>query len=364
MRLIIHNEPEQGSAQGLDDTIFAARGLLAADFPEANLPQVRELAERLKASTPPFFLGQLSARQMADLVGDLFRFIVERDGDVAVRFLPLEGNRSLLLTNTPDAPYLVHSVQTCLVRRQIPFQVVCHPILAVRRKGGRIDAIGGPDGDGKTESLIVIRLEAQPKNGFEPLEAALREVLGDVLTVHRDHKALAGKLRELARSVGDRREKDFLQWLQNGQFIPFSYQVLDIAPDGEAGALTVRPVAGTARGLPADLQAGAGPGSCPLADLPAAQQERLLREQPVVVEVIDRPSPILRDDKLYYIGHRERDGEAWREHAFLGLFSKQSTEELTSSIPALRRRIENAMERLAIPRDCHDWRKTVEILNT
>ena len=109
-----------------------------------------------------------------------------------------------------------------------------------------------------------------------------------------------------------------------------------------------------------DLLAG-----CTLDLLEPAWRERLLRQDEVVVEATGRPSPILRSESLVYLGFREPVSDAlWREHLFLGLFSEQSVDELTSNVPPLRDRIEAALAALAIPKGCHDYRKTVEIFNT
>ncbi|MBE0598864.1 MAG: NAD-glutamate dehydrogenase [Desulfuromonadales bacterium] len=96
-----------------------------------------------------------------------------------------------------------------------------------------------------------------------------------------------------------------------------------------------------------------------------AFQDRIRRPSPLVVESIDRPSPVHRADMLVYLGFREELApDRWHEHAFLGLFTQQSTDEPLFNVPSLRRRIEEALAELCIPRDCHDYRKTVEIFNT
>ena len=102
-----------------------------------------------------------------------------------------------------------------------------------------------------------------------------------------------------------------------------------------------------------------------LDDFPEPFRRRILREEAVVVEELERRSPVHRAERLVYFGIREPEEEgSWQEHIFLGLFSHRSLDELNFNIPALRRKIEGALDASDIPHGCHDYRKTVEIFNT
>ena len=92
----------------------------------------------------------LEPRQLADWLGILLEFLESRQADVAVQVHPSrEPGRTLLLTNTPDAPFLLDTVQSLLAADGVRFQVVSHPILAVARRRGVVVGLGGPDQEGE-----------------------------------------------------------------------------------------------------------------------------------------------------------------------------------------------------------------------
>ena len=181
MRLIFEDSSPQTNTADLAASIVAARELAAEQFADDQRLLVLALADRLQASTPPFFLRQLSPRDLADRLLELFRFLSRQEVGDPVRLLPLDGAHMVLLTNTPDAPYLVHTLQLALVRLGVDFQVVCHPILAVRREHGRLAGIGGMDEAGDRESLVVILLHGLAEEQRPAVLAATAAGLDAVL---------------------------------------------------------------------------------------------------------------------------------------------------------------------------------------
>ncbi len=351
MRLIFEDSSPQTNTADLAASIVAARELAAEQSADDQRPLVLALADRLQASTPPFFLRQLSPRDLADRLLELFRFLSRQEVGDPVRLLPLDGAHMVLLTNTPDAPYLVHTLQLALVRLSVDFQVVCHPILAVRREHGRLAGIGGIDEAGDRESLVVILLHGLAEEQRPAVLAAIAAGLDAVLRVQRGSQGLTEVLTGLEEAATLPAEQNFLHWLREGNFLPFSYQRLRLGLDAAGGLAGLEEIPGSACGLPAP----------PLGD---ADRQRLVRGHRIVVEPTAMPSPVLRDENLVYVGIREQlDGQEI-EHAFLGLFSEESRNDPSFAVPALRQRIEGALERLDIPRGCHDWRKTIDILNT
>jgi len=350
MRVIFENSTEPGNAGDLPARISAARQLAGEEVAPGERPLLLGLAELLQASTPPFFLLPLAPPEIARFLLEIFRFLEHPAGEPAVAFHPLPGDRSLLLTNTVDAPYLVHTVQAGLVRQGISFQVVCHPLLAIDRSSGRIAGIGPLDAAGERESLIVVLLQGFEERQVESVRAVTQAGLEAALVAQAARPAIGSVLAQLGDSCTVESERDFIHWLREGSFIPFAYRRFRADCAGEP-VDTLPEVAGSALGL---------------ANLPPDPdaRQRLQRHHRLVVETTALPSPILANENLVYVGiAEERDGQRF-EHAFWGLFSEQSTNAPNDTIPALRQRIEAALARLGIPRDCHDWRKTMEIVNT
>ncbi len=325
-------------------------------------PRLLDLAKILRDHTPLNALEAPAAPEIADWIERFLEFIETRQDSIAVRIAPVGDAGNFLLTNTPDAPYLLDSLQNLLARRHIRYRVLAHPILSVRRKQGAVVRLGGVGSDGARESFIILEIQKiSPEEGAS-LEQAVRRVLHAAMQVHRDRDALRQRLRALEESEELFPFRDFLQWLQKGNFLLFSYRALRLRVQGEKGR--IQEIEGSPLGLPPDPQELTCCRERPLGDFDKVFRERILRERPIVVETIARRSPVHRDESLVYLGIRTRQGGGEEiEHAFLGLFTQKTVDEPAANVPALRRRIEKALDALDIPESAHDYRKTVEIFN-
>ncbi len=352
-----------GSRPGEDVLVEKTAEVLDLLDPERE-PRARTLALILQAHTPLGYLRQPAAAKIAEWIREFLRFIEDRREAAAARLIPLSGRgRALLLTNCPDAPFLLDSLQNFLTRSNLRNQVVSHPLLSIRRRGGEVVALGGVEEDGPRESFVILELEGLAADAGEELIRGVEEVLQAVLQVRRDSRTLGQKLKELEQNADLEPYRDFWQWLQKGNFLPFSYRCLELRLKGQR-QLAIREAAGTALGIPGDPLELVCCEEHSLAEFAPDFQARITRPGRLVVEEIGRLSPVHRAEPLVYLGFRERAGEGEREHAFLGLFSQQSLNEPAFNVPPLRRRIEAALAALCIPRDCHDYRKTVEIFNS
>jgi glutamate dehydrogenase len=336
---------------------------LAATEDAGKLGLFKALSAQFAAHTPYSWFASASPTQLFAWLSAFLDFMETRRGASAVRLLPVgQRGRVFLLTNTPDATYLFDSIQSVLSSSGLPFQVVAHPILKVRRRSGKIVELDSLAGKGPRESLIVIELVKVPEDPAA-FELMVGSALEAVLQVHRHQPVLDRRLKEMERIAPPGSYRGFCHWLRRGNFLPFAYRCLQLARGD--GRITAREVENSRAGL-APFPEEPDFQDTHVADaLETVLRERLLRQNDVVVEAIDRPSPLLRAEPLVYLGFREPVAEGvWREHSFLGLFSEQSIDEPTASIPWLRARVEASLDTLAIPKGCHDYRKTVEILNT
>ncbi len=365
MKIFVESQGDSAAHEELKQKIQAALELLESEAAPENRENIVRFARILQANTPSSYLESPAARQLADWVGGFYRFIAERKTETAVEILPFgDKGHSLLLTNSPDANYLVDSLQTYLSRKKLRFFMVAHPILKVRRKKGGIAHLADLEGEGSRESFIVIELEGVAEALFADLVAGIFEFYSETLQAHRDFKEMNHHLKELAALKVFNPYEDFLRWLQSGNFMPFGYRSLLVAKNRQA-SFDVQLEEGATLGLSLDTGEMNCVEPCLIEQFPQAFQDRVLRQGQVVVEEIDRPSPVHRGDRLIYLGLREPLGEGrWKEHVFLGLFPQKIDDELTSNVPALRRRLEKALSALHIPKDSHDYRKTVEIFNT
>ncbi|MDO3379647.1 NAD-glutamate dehydrogenase [Geoalkalibacter halelectricus] len=337
---------------------------LSASAPPEKATLYANLARELEAHTPHSYFLHLPAERVAGWIAGIFDFLDARRQDVALRLVRGgRGGRWFLLTNTPDAPFLVDSLQALLNREHIRFQVIAHPILHIRRQKGQIVELGRRLNVRNThESLIIVELQGLQDGRKRRFEEALNEAFKAVLEVRTDQKKIAARLRHLEKLPSEANNRDFWNWLQNDNFLAFGYRCWEIAqPGGAPQATLVGEPLGIFPGVPS-MQPGE---TQPLARFGSDLHRRILRADQAVAEETETLSPVYRNERLRYLGWREmlQNGN-WREHAFCGLFSQKFAEEPTFSIPPLRRKIEAALHELGIPRGCHDYNKTIEIFNT
>ncbi len=321
------------------------------------------LAAILRTQTPLAYIALCRPARVAAIIGGLLRFLEVRRRPSAVHLLPGAPGRPLLLTNAPDAPFLLDAVQNHLLRRGLRYQVVAHPILSLRRRRGVLVDLEERREKGKRESFIILELEETPTPEIaRELAGEIAAAIEGMLLVARHRSRLRQRLKDLEAAARLQGDQDFWQWLQQDNFLPLSYRCLEIE-QGDSG--TVRELPGSALGLPSEPLSLSCCRPQALADFDAASRARLQRERGVVVEGIDRPSPLHHVEPLVYIGFRRLQGEHQAlEHVFLGHFTRKSTSEPAFNVPPLRRKIEAALETLLIPRGSYDYRKTMEIFNT
>lgn len=359
MKTIVDPQGNRLSQQQIEEKISTALMLLGQRHP-GSADQIHRLAGILQEHTPLSFFIAPTIDRLAAWVERFHRFLSLRNAPVSVAHLPFGSDeRSFLLSNCADVPYLLHTVQLCLSRLGIRFQVVCHPIVSIERSNGKMSSIG-PAGQKNLESFIIIELDRVAADDIPRLIEQVTTHLELVLTVHNDQPRLQDRLEQV-QSL-DESNSDFWSWLQDQVFIPISYKRLELGGDGDDR--WVRESADTGLGVPWEVVQVEEGSSRPLSELPLRFQSRMLRQTVEVVEESDRPSPIYREEPLVYVGCRSREDGVEVEHAFLGLFSPESLEQPTLQVPALKARIEKALGKLFIPLGSHDHRKIVEIFNS
>ncbi len=366
MKLIVTSHERRSAKDDLAEKMSATLALLEKEHPADQAAQMARLADILASNTPVYYLSGASPVQLAEWVSSLYGFLAQRTVDVAVGLLPLSGSGGdLLVTNCADAPYLVHTIQLCLNRRHIHFRIVTHPILRAVRSGKGPVAVSNMGGEGEAESLVAIELEKAPADLLAGLEEEIAGLLRDVLKIDRDREKINARLEALVECEQCSRYADFFNWLREDNVSIFAYRCLRIEPPDADGERMVRPEKSLAFGLVNELFLNYSSRVRKISDFNPRFQELLLRPEQVGIEVLDRNSPVLRNERLVYIGARQElaDG-TWLEHGFIGLPSESGLSDQTLGIPVLRRKVEEALGAIGVPRGSHDYRKIVEILNT
>ncbi len=364
---IILSSGNQGlSPQMIQQKEDAVLALLRKDLDETRYRHISALAKVFRQNMPLSYLVSLPEDQLAAWLKKCLELLESPRHDIAVRLEPFGGQgHVLLMTNVPDAPYLVDTVQSYLTSRHVDFHMIAHPILTLTRREESVVSIEAIDAEGPKESLILIDLEGVDQDRLLRIEQGVSKCLLAALAVQKDRKALNTTLTSLDDLASRGNFSDFWKWLQEGNFIPFAYQCLTLHSDASK-EMKIQLQKGSSLGISFDPEEIDFSKPRTVDECHAPTCARLKRSRPVVVETLSRLSPVRRADPLVYIGVREEteDGRTQREHAFLGLFSAKSADELVFNIPSLRARIEQAFETLHISAGTHDYRKTVEIFNT
>ncbi|WP_432822516.1 NAD-glutamate dehydrogenase domain-containing protein [Trichloromonas sp.] len=349
--MLIEPHASSLSRNDLEHQFAAARKILEQGEVAEKNRRALSLAAILQEHTHPSYLQPLSPKKLAAWVWTLLDFIETRGSGVGVTLLPFMARHALLVTNVPDVPYLVDSLRACLSSQQRRYYMVCHPMFKVVRQKGAVADLGPIEAGAPTESLIIMEVDADAESAAGLIES-VRQAFTAALRIERDRAALQERLESVQSLAEQGGYADFWHWLKDGNFLPFACRRHRVQV-GSGGAVKISEAQDEACGIS-------------IAEQPQEQlRQRLLRERDVVVELTTMVSPVLRAEPLVCVGFRRMIAEGeWEEHEFFGLFTEKMFDEPAIHVPALRYRIEAALDSLGIPRDSHDYRKTVEIFNT
>lgn len=318
----------------------------------------------LRQQIPDTYLAPLSLEQMVENLRLAGQFIFQREADVKVSLQPLGAAGSyFLFANSPDANHIFSSIQEFFHRRSLHFRVVCHPILSVKRNDGQLQAVAEGAADLAQESFVWLELEQIPKRLLPTLQSGVEMIINAALTVSRAREATLNKLKRLATVENLKKFDDLFEWLLDENFVPVASRSYRYQPSDSESAITELPE--EALGLqmfyrqPFDVSVEAVPLQAP------AVLHLHSHGGDVSLEKTDLRCPLHRFERLSYLGFRQElaDGE-FCEHSFWGFYTQKSIDMNSSSIPALRKRIENAQQQLNIPHHSHNYRKTIQIINT
>ncbi len=322
------------------------------------------LAEALLVYSHSHVLLKLSAGDLLEWLQAFFDFLRQRDEEVKVApFKPANSSSSFLLVNTTDVPYLVDSFKNIL--RPLPQRamIISHPILHIERTKGHLVKLGDDTEHGVRESFMLVHFEGVQDLDTSAIEENVRKVFAVALAVGKKRKELQEQLKTLTQIAENREQKDFAEWLLDGNFHCFGYASVETT-GSKGGVEKTRLLDKPIGWLPKSLYT-TGKGAQKSMQLSAEVKDLLARKNPLVVEILEEKSPLYMQDNLVYLGFRECcKSEKRVEHLFVGLFSQKSINELATHVPPLRDKLLTALTRQHVPTESYDYRKIIEIFNT
>ena len=249
---------------------------------------------------------------------------------------------------TDDMPFLVDSVTTAIVRRGYDIHLLFHPLV-----------------DGVSHLHVEINRETDARL-LDALRRDLESVLADVVAVVRDwapmrdlvlaHAAALRRDPPPGADAGDVAEAaTFLEWLTDDHFTFIGACRYEIAagPTGDG----LRRVPGSELGVVARRASGHD-----------TVEPFLRAREPFVLTLTKAAerSTVHRGAWLASVGVKRFDsgGAVVGEDRFLGLYTANVYSQSTDTVPVLRRKVAQVLERAGFAPKSHEGRALVHILET
>ncbi len=354
----------------------------------ASLPDragvIRDFARAYLRRLPPEVLAEQTPDELSREVLGAFRLADGRGGeDVAVRALnPTRAEHgyqapgSVVEANTPDAPFLVDSVEEELRARGLRVRRMVHPVMGIERgPDGRIVRVTHAREARHRES--VMHFEVDPRLADQELEAlagALRQILLDVRLAVRDFPAMrdrVGRMVDVARAgrvlyPAEEVEEAvaFLRWLLEDNFVFLGYREYDIVDTPEGRALVVAP--GSGLGILSKPGWSSYEKPVPLARIEPSLRARIEGGDLLIYSKTNRPSTVHRRERMDYIGVRRvsPEGRIVGEARMVGLFTRKAYTEPASRTPLLARKLKRIVEEEDLIEGSHDHKAVVAIFES
>jgi glutamate dehydrogenase len=331
--------------------------------------------------------GDLAARHVHDLYGAAMSHLtlaIERPaGAPAVRvFSPdfeehgFGSPHTVVDIVTDDMPFLVDSVTTEVIRHGLGLHLTVHPVVPVRRDGGRlVDILDRHDPASGTSAESFVHLEVDRQTDPAVLDALGRDVLrvlGDVRAAVEDWSPMRDQALAVADTLGaapstldeeDRNEAAaLLRWLADDHFTFLGYREYELGTEG--GEDTLCAVPGTGLGLLRDSRSR--PVSRSFAKLPPEVRQKAREPGLLNLTKANSRSTVHKPNYLDYIGVKRLspEGDAVGEQRFLGLMASAAYRQSPRDIPVLRRKVQAVLDRAGYPTDSFDGRMLLNILES
>ena len=323
---------------------------------------------------------QLSVRDLsatAAMLIDGFEFIDgRRDEMLALRVFDATREQhgwqapgTVVEVNVEDGPFLLTTVTEELNRLGLEVAEVLHPVFGVLRddEGHVLGLLPARQADARESFLHVLLVRHLDEDGKRQVTERLRAVLDDARAATRDFPRMREQLDEIAfqtrAAAGARYRGDevdeavtLLSWLLDDHFVFLGYREYDLIDTDEGKAVQVR--SGSGLGILSDDERSSWAQPVALSTLSPGFRRRVEGGDLLIVSRTNRTSTVHRQVRMVYIGIKKvgGDGEIHGEYRFIGLFAQKAFAEPASSIPVLRRKLRQILEREDIVDHSYDER--------
>jgi glutamate dehydrogenase len=371
--------PEQRKSDLVDRIIAEARGRVGAD--EAD--SVETFLRRYFALVASDDIIYTSLETLLGGALSLWEFGKQRTpGAAKVRIFNPNPDSGWNIAHTvieivnDDMPFLVDSVSAEINQRELTIHLLLHPVVHVRRDaaGRRVEMTSTQDAskDGVVESMMHIEIDQETSDAeLGTLKSAIEGVLDAVRVAVTDWRAMRERL---ARTISETKHKlpmpqeeidearDFLQWLDRGNFIFLGFRRYGFETRGGNDYLPALPESGL--GILREMR----PESAARGTEPLSREfsEYARTKDLIIVTKANTRSLIHRAVPLDRIGIKryDDDGNLIGEDRFLGLFTSAAYSRSVHDIPMLRLKADRAIKKIGLDPHSHNGKAFAEILET
>ncbi|HVG06805.1 MAG TPA: NAD-glutamate dehydrogenase [Thermoanaerobaculia bacterium] len=283
-----------------------------------------------------------------------------------------ESSHSVVEIVNDDMPFLVDSVSAELRRMDAEVQLLIHPIVHVERDadGHLLDL----PGEGPAESLMHVRVSAQPAARHETIRARVEAVLEDVRAAVDDWNTIRARcwtiVAELEKNPPPLPRREivegiaFLEWLVDNHFTFLGYREYSFEGEGEVAVARVLPETGL--GILRNESFPIFEGLRNLGTLPEDVRHFLRQPALLLITKANRLSTVHRAVPMDAIAVKCFDpkGNVTGERIFVGLFTASAYSRSPRTIPILRQKVESSLDRAGFPSDSHDGKALTNVLET
>ena len=338
---------------------------------------VEEFAWAAFRRAPADRLAALDGFATAAMLTDGFDFIDARTpGALALRVFnatePRNGWASagtIIEASLDDGPFLLTTVTEELARLGLEVAETMHPVMGVTRdSAGRVAAVLPARQAATREAWIHIELAARlDDERREDLRTRLHSLLGDALIATADFPAMKKQVDEIAfqtrASAGARYRADevdeaisLLGWLVDDHFVFLGFREYDLidTPDGVAAKVHE----GSGLGILRNPAGSRWHEPVLLDTIEAPLRDRMEGGDLLVVSRTNAISTVHRQIRMMYVGVKKvsGDGRIIGEYRLVGLFAQKAYAQPATTIPVLRRKLRQILEREDIVDHSYDER--------
>ncbi|WFW29975.1 MAG: NAD-glutamate dehydrogenase [Wolbachia endosymbiont of Menacanthus eurysternus] len=306
---------------------------------------------------------KISGKFLLYIAEDAFNFILKKEKEESkliisnVSDIPgIRGSFTIIKIANDDMPFLVDSVISTIKSHGLNICYYSNSIINIQRKSGIIDEIYHlDDSGGVKESVIYVLIKNIGDSFISIIKESLHKTLEAVYWVVKDWQLMLKKLDEAIYYVASTsntgvgiKEKDFLVWLKNNNFIFLGYQ--ECIYNGNCNViLNSRENLGLMRILEEKYQ-----------NVLVTHVEDVNH---LYVLMSDLISIVHKRTYINCIGVREFNGDLIvREHRFFGLFTSTAEVQDIRTIPIIKTKVKVIEKKSGFISGCHNNKALISIL--